>query len=540
MWVLALAVSCLSLGLGLGEVISLSEGQEVPVQTPNYPEHSDPFFNREWSFSVPSGRSIKLVCHHFNTYRWSEDCKDDGMHIDMGKKESRCGNLNPFDVISISNTMKIRIEVGKWRMAQVNCVVKSIPKVHIKEEVPNQTFEKRVHLKFNDNAYLLRNPEYPNANTFDNPRWIFTADPGHFIGIVCNDVRMPGGQECFNYGYGVKLEFEGNEKVLCAPDSFMVGAGQQLTVTIQRNRPGTSGSVSCRVNSLKTDKAIEYYHAVESNEEDSSEHGVVPGRKGTTCKCGWSNRQSQRVIGGAAAKPNEFSFMVSLRHKGSHTCGGSIVTNTYVLTAAHCTAKKDAEDFSVAAGAHNYLSGYHSPWMQVIDVIEKFEYPRDPQREKAHDVALVRLKSPIEFNDVVGPICMPHNLPKNMNNQKITIMGWGIVDMEETTSESELQKGKAHIVDPATCYSIMASDLDIQQPHKLCYFGSNSSSTCMGDSGSPLVWVDPETNRYTQLALVSHHIVRCVSLNPPVGAYVPYYMDWIKEHVDGPVCVKND
>jgi len=531
---------------GQKEEVSLTDGKVVSLLSPNYPEDVPAFTDKEWSFTAPPGSQILLSCSELILYKITPECAEYGLHVELGsRKVAFCGNLHPFKEVSEDNRMRVRLEIGKWNVGKVKCDVSTTSTVVTAPAHPLEASGPltRVHLKYNEEAYVLKNPEYPEQSLQHFPRWIITADPGYKVGIYCFDVRFAGGADCTDHGYGVKLQHDGEEKVLCSDGGAVSKGEPKITVTILKNMiwPNYGGSVACRVNSVKSDKAFEPYLAGEFEEEDSSEHGVVPGKKGTTCKCGWANKDAQRIIGGVTAKPNEFPFMVALLQNGKQNCGASILTNTFALTAAHCTVKYRTEELSVGVGISDLQ--IDTEWVQKIQVAEKIEHSEySPPKGYANDIALLRLERPITFNEMVGPICMPHNLPRNMNNKKLTTMGWGLVDQMKGILDTELQKASARIVDPVTCkWTSGGNNLNVDKPLKMCYFGvGNSTATCNGDSGSPVVWVDPETNRYTQLSLVSYSQGYCKSLVPNVGTNVVNYMDWIKQYVHDGLCMKSD
>lgn len=58
-----------------------------------------------------------------------------------------------------------------------------------------------------------------------------------------------------------------------------------------------------------------------------------------------------KIVGGSAAEAGEFPFIVSLQRRGSHFCGGTLLNENTVLTAAHCSTSANAASVSVRAGS---------------------------------------------------------------------------------------------------------------------------------------------------------------------------------------------
>jgi hypothetical protein len=86
---------------------------------------------------------------------------------------------------------------------------------------------------------------------------------------------------------------------------------------------------------------------------------VIPECRGYSC--GGSYKTSQKIVGGYIADPHSVPFQVGLVKSRPGLvkpfCGGSLISPNYVITAAHCTYRKQSEDFVVVVGEHNvYVS----------------------------------------------------------------------------------------------------------------------------------------------------------------------------------------
>ncbi|KAH0591838.1 hypothetical protein MHUMG1_10404 [Metarhizium humberi] len=102
------------------------------------------------------------------------------------------------------------------------------------------------------------------------------------------------------------------------------------------------------------------------------------------------------IVGGEAAKDGEFPFLVTITDAGKHMCGGSLLDNTTVLTAAHCA--KESKDWL------NRTTGG-----QVI-AAKPILYPGfRPRRngDHPHDIAILKLSTPIQESDTVGYATLP-------------------------------------------------------------------------------------------------------------------------------------
>lgn len=270
------------------------------------------------------------------------------------------------------------------------------------------------------------------------------------------------------------------------------------------------------------------FFSKESWQFDSSEHGGRPGPKRNTCPCGWANKNAVRIVGGRESSVNEFPFAVALlTDRGFHFCGGSIIGPSHVLTAAHCTAPviKAQGTILVLAGDHDFRTTSDTPYAQLRRVARIVQHQQYDPMSMINDVSVLFLDSPLTFNRYVGPVCLP-SAPKNYAKLYVKIIGWGNTHHNSTTSP--VQKNlNIRVVDHTVCRSVWRQMSPI--PTQLCTH-SFGQGACMGDSGGPVVWLDPETNMYTQVGLVSFGKI-CASLDPTVHTDVYYHNTWITSAV---------
>lgn len=137
----------------------------------------------------------------------------------------------------------------------------------------------------------------------------------------------------------------------------------------------------------------------------------------------------ERIIGGWDAEPGQFPFQFSLRGRRpfngtvvwSHQCGGGILSNRWVITAAHCTQEEFANtsNLMIAAGAHHISND--GQLYQVELVINHENYTEDTLE---NDIAVLRTVQPIIFNERVRPIQLAGR-PIG-GDVFSTVSGWGV------------------------------------------------------------------------------------------------------------------
>nr|XP_024218266.1 venom serine protease-like [Halyomorpha halys] len=248
-----------------------------------------------------------------------------------------------------------------------------------------------------------------------------------------------------------------------------------------------------------------------------------------SCSCGWRN--TGRIVGGKEAGRNEYPWMVAFQTRSSiwTFCGGAIVTPWHIVTAAHCVEGKKASDLAVVVGAHDVHSQYENTQNRLyVDKI--IMHPLYNDTTMLHDLAILVTSSEIKYNKYVGPACMPSaKLGDEMAGQMLKAIGWGRYDPSKPYSDriKKLKEVDLEIVTNLQCRrkwgGVQPSGIQI------CTY-TPRKDTCNGDSGGPLTWLDPETNRFTLVGAVSYGAKDCGNdPRPGVNTNVSAYLKWIND-----------
>jgi len=230
-----------------------------------------------------------------------------------------------------------------------------------------------------------------------------------------------------------------------------------------------------------------------------------------------------RIIGGEEAPPHAFPYQISLRNLGSHICGGSIIDETHVITAAHCVEGALPALDSVVAGAHHRIleSGHQK---RSVKTLEHHESWNNPQFN--NDVAIITVTEPFDFSDPnVQPIAMFGSADAEIPAETIcNSTGWGLTTGGGLFLPNALQWAKLPLHARDACEEIFPGYIT----DGMVCAGRKGYSTCNGDSGGPLVC--PDENGNGKLAgLVSFGYTGCTDAG--VFTKVSEYEDWILAHI---------
>ena len=116
-------------------------------------------------------------------------------------------------------------------------------------------------------------------------------------------------------------------------------------------------------------------------------------------------------------------------------CGGTILDSTTILTAAHCYYPLKQDSYFIAVGAtHVQDSSAQTAFVKSISL-----YPSYNPKTINNDIAIVKLQTPLTFNDKVQPACLPD---ANLNPSGIAVAsGWGLVGQEPDVRTFDLMVG---------------------------------------------------------------------------------------------------
>lgn len=241
---------------------------------------------------------------------------------------------------------------------------------------------------------------------------------------------------------------------------------------------------------------------------------------------------SPRITGGQFANVNQFPYqaalVISLPDQQSF-CGGSLISNNFVMTAGHCL--DTATMATVMMGAHNVsLSTESSRAIQLIMARNFIIHQNYNSSQYQNDIALIRLSSSIQTNNFVSVVALPRwsQVDTTFAGSAAVVSGWGrYLDTTDLLSDA-LRYVNLSILDNSGCTPFFGVAVTAM---KVCTSGQGRVGPCGGDSGGPVVVDDNGTK--TQVGLVSFSVGFGCQLGwPTVHTRTSKYLDWISANTD--------
>ncbi len=238
----------------------------------------------------------------------------------------------------------------------------------------------------------------------------------------------------------------------------------------------------------------------------------------------------QEIVGGAVAPITAAPWQVSLQSAaGQHFCGGSIISPTWVVTAAHCVA--DGAPGRIVAGVAK-ISASATGQVRLIKRVVSYPGYTDPTVGK--DAALIELTTPFELNattvKAIKPLTSKDAVALSAPGVNATVTGWGATSEGATTLPDDLRTVTVPLLSLASANTSYNRTLTADQlPAGLAAGGKDS---CQGDSGGPLVVAN---GGEMMLAGIVSWGDGCARANlPGLYARVTSFSGWMDGYVGGP------
>ncbi|KAM4617640.1 prothrombin [Discoglossus pictus] len=226
-----------------------------------------------------------------------------------------------------------------------------------------------------------------------------------------------------------------------------------------------------------------------------------------------------RIVKGENAEQGSAPWQVMLFKKSPQEllCGASLLSDRWVLTAAHCIfyppwdKNYTTDDILVRIGKH-HRTKYERMTEKIVQLESIIVHPKYNWKENLdRDIALMKLKRPVAFSNYIHPVCLPtKDIVQNLmiGGFKGRVSGWG--NLAEVWSSAGmslpqiLQQIHLPIVSQETCKA--STKIKVTDNMFCAGYSPDADKrgdACEGDSGGPFVMKDPATGRWYQVGIVS-------------------------------------
>ncbi|XP_058522638.1 transmembrane protease serine 11G-like [Ochotona princeps] len=239
------------------------------------------------------------------------------------------------------------------------------------------------------------------------------------------------------------------------------------------------------------------------------------------CGMGMDYPSMERIADGEIAKKADWPWQASLQMDGVHFCGASLISEEWLITAAHC--------FDTYKNPKLWMASFGttlSPPLMRRNVQSIIVHENYAAHKHEDDIAVVKLSTPVLYSEEVHRVCLPDAAFEVLPKNKVFVTGWGALKANGPFPNA-LRQVEIEIISNDVCNQVKVYGGAVSSGMICAGFLTGRLDACEGDSGGPLV-IARNRNIWYLIGIVSWGI-DCGKKNKP-GLYtkVTHYRDWIK------------
>ncbi|KAK4874815.1 hypothetical protein RN001_014175 [Aquatica leii] len=244
-----------------------------------------------------------------------------------------------------------------------------------------------------------------------------------------------------------------------------------------------------------------------------------------------NSSDDEKIANGFDASPGQLPYVASYQYNAFHYCGCTIISQYWLLTAAHCIDEVenitgfDIQRLTVVAGIINLYA--NDPQKQVNVVRKQFKHHGFNRNTLVNDIGLVVIWNGFTFGNSVSSISYL-DIPTYSDT---VVAGWGYLRSSYPEASPKLQYAIGKRIFNSECQTLIYPANAVVTTYMTCITGlyNQNETTCNGDSGGPFIqrlWYYPYTLK--QIGIISWDLKPCgLRGKPSVGTLIYPYTMWI-------------